>query len=227
MSFTRSQLKELANGRTERRASKLNLDSEILLAVQDICQNRKWWWRRKIVQFNTEASTFEYDLSTKSASDWQQFEYVSIYDSTGSCVGTIEPEFDTREQDRAIVLSSKQAGKPARYFMKPGAYRTMVVTPTPSEIWTILGSYWAVPDSTPDAQSEDIPLIPVHFQSALLSRLEMRINKFLINENPRPYQTSVTEYAEQIAQAAIYEQFAEGRVRRSEPGAHGDAVQST
>jgi len=231
MSFTRSQLIELAHSRTERRGRDLNLDAEILFASQEICCSRKWWWRRKVVTFATEINKAEYDLSTTAinAGDFQQFQKkgVKLYDGT-NCLGALDPEFDADAQDLAIVMEDKKTGKPSRLFMKPGNYLTMVLTPTPDAVYTVLGSYWAVPDTTPDAQNEKIPLLPPFMHFALLSRLEARINKVLLGESSQPYTVSMQEFAAQMDVAAMNEDFAEGRVRQSAPaGFNGDAIQST
>lgn len=230
MSFTRTQIKELADKRTERRGGKLDLDSEILLAIQDICQDRKWWWRRKTVRFETAATTSEYDLSDTvlQAGDFQQFmkDGVKLFTAPDS-FGIVEPLFDIDKQDTALEMASTQSGTPCQYFMKPGEYLTLVLTPTPNGIWPVRASYWAVPDSTPDAQEEQIPLIPTWLHPALLSRLEARINKFTLGEGAALYTSSMTEYAGQLAKAGVYEDFAEGKSRQSLAGAHGDAIQST
>jgi len=235
MSFTLSQLKEIADKRTERRASKLDLDSEILLANQEVCQFSRWWWRRKTVKFDTVAGQSEYDLSALSAGDFQQFtggskqsrSGVRLFDADGNCVSALHPEFDVDEQDKAIVTASTKQGTPCRYFMKPGAYRTVILTPTPSSVWTFLGSYWAVPEATPDSQLETIPLLPSWMHIVLLTRLEARINRYTLGEGSALYQTAIAEYTAQISKAASYNQFAEGESRESNPGAHGDAIQSS
>src|ERR1035438_3207852 len=47
-SFSRAQLISLAAMRTESRASTLDQNSEFYIALQEICLERRWWWRRKV-----------------------------------------------------------------------------------------------------------------------------------------------------------------------------------
>ena len=64
--WTRSQLIELADRRTERRGSKtLDLNSEFLLALQFLCMDRRWSWRRKLAFFQIVAGQWQYDLTVK------------------------------------------------------------------------------------------------------------------------------------------------------------------
>lgn len=62
--WSRSMLIELADRRTERRGSKtLDLNSEFLMALQDLCMQRRWTWRRKFSVFQLVPGQWQYDLT--------------------------------------------------------------------------------------------------------------------------------------------------------------------
>src|SRR5262252_6926947 len=62
--WTRSQLIELADRRTERRGSKtLDLDSEFFMALQHFLMETRWSWRRKTSVFNLQTGVWQYDLT--------------------------------------------------------------------------------------------------------------------------------------------------------------------
>src|ERR1017187_934674 len=74
-SFSRAQLLSLAALRTESRASTLDQNSEFYIALQEICLERRWWWRRKVNIFNLVVGQGQYDLTDTSgfnAGDLQQ-----------------------------------------------------------------------------------------------------------------------------------------------------------
>ena len=50
-----TDLIEIADRRTERRGKTLDLDSELVMAVQEVCQERRWHWRKKSIRFQTSA----------------------------------------------------------------------------------------------------------------------------------------------------------------------------
>jgi hypothetical protein len=62
--WTRRQLIEIADRRTERRGSKvLDLDQEFILALQEFCMDARWPWRRKSTWLQTFAGLGKYDLT--------------------------------------------------------------------------------------------------------------------------------------------------------------------
>lgn len=66
--WTRSQIIELADRRTERRGSKtLDLNSEFILALQHLCMERRWSWRRRIAMFQILGGKWQYDLTLTPA----------------------------------------------------------------------------------------------------------------------------------------------------------------
>src|SRR5690349_8512133 len=77
MAFTKKQIIEIANRRTENRGKSLELDSEFLTALQSVCLEKRWWWRRKIVAFSLVAGQSEYHLLDPQSIDAGDFQQVA------------------------------------------------------------------------------------------------------------------------------------------------------
>jgi hypothetical protein len=237
--FSRTQCIEIAQKRTERRGASLDLGSEFIAALQEVCMETRWWWRRKTAIFTLTSGTAKYDLTDQSgfnAADFHQAarKSVRIYNQvSGSPSGqanwrthTIEPEFDPLEQDKILALQSTfPSGPPCKYFVQwPYLYFDV----PPDQNYQASIGYWAVPNFTDDSADETIPLVPSYAHSLIIKRLEMHIEHFSMAESgAAKYEAAAAEYREMVAGQQIYNRFADGQVNEIRNAVFGDAVQSS
>jgi hypothetical protein len=204
--WTCSQLIELADRRTERRGSKLlDLQSEFLMALQEFCMEKRWPWRRRTTQLTTTAGSWEYDLTdptNANVPDLHQFMQhgVKTYPNPGAPTSSLEitPLFERGLQDAAIFSARNYplqfSGPPSQYFMMPGAFLVMALTPVPDQVYPISIGYWSVPNINEDSLPEAIPLLPAFLHHALLKKLEAQIFRFTLGEGTPKYQAAMSEY---------------------------------
>jgi hypothetical protein len=244
--FSRQQIIEIANRRTERRGTSLDLNAELLLALQEFTLERRWWWRRRTVQFTLQAGVSQYDLTepdTINAFDFQQVARggVKVFPPTtvpptpvppgtlGSCrFHALDAVFEVDVQDQILVTQNQfPPAMPAQFFMVPGASYLMMFNPIPDAAYPVIVAFWAVPNWTYDSIPETIPLIPGYAQMAVVKRLEMAINKYTLGEGSEKYESSAQEYQAMLDKLSLYGNFADGQVRDIRSHHHEDAVQST
>lgn len=243
--WSRRQLIELADRRTERRGSKvLDLNQEFLLALSEFCMEARWPWRRKTSWLETYVGLINYDL-TQSApyqptlapdgvliqganiNDLQQFAQhgVKLYpsaDLNNWC--ELTPLFDRDQQDAALDATTR--GRPSQYFMEPGAWLSMILTPVPNATYRIRIAYWAIPNISPDEAPEAIPLVPAFLQHVLLAKLEARILRYSIGEGSAKYVTANGEYTALVQKYKAWEDFTPGQ-NRDWIDQSDEAIQST
>lgn len=238
--FSRSQCIEIAQKRTERRGATLDLEGEFILALQEVCMETRWWWRRKTAISALVANTTKYDLTDPSgfnAADFHQAarKAVRIYNPTsiGQPLGTrnwqsrtVEPEFDPLEQDRILTLQSGwPPAAPCKYFVQ---WPFLYLDVPPDQNYQASIGYWAVPNFTDDSEDETIPLLPNHAHGLAIKRLEMHIEHFSIGDGgATKYEAAVKEYEDMVSQQQIYNRFADGQVNEIRNMVSGDAIQSS
>lgn len=237
--FSRTQCIEIAQKRTERRGASLDLEGEFILALQELCLETRWWWRRKTATRTLISGTARYDLTDPAgfnAADFHQAarKAVRIYNPSGGSPNgqtnwqsrTVEPEFDPLEQDKILALQSTfAAAPPCKYFVQ-WPYLYFDVPPDQNYLASV--GYWAIPNFTDDSEDETIPLVPNYAHGLAIKRLEMHIEHFSIGENgPTKYEAVVKEYQDMVAQQQIYNRFADGQFNEIRNAVSGDAIQSS
>jgi hypothetical protein len=203
---------ELADRRTERRGSKtLDLDSEFLMALQTLVMERRWSWRRKVAMFMMQAGVWQYDMTDQNnanARDLHQFvkHGVKYYPNPGnpSQWGEITPMFERDLQTAAIYTNTfyPQPQPPRQYFIMPGAFLVLCLSPVPNQAYPITIDYWACPNISWDSVGEQIPLLPAFMHHVLLKRLEAQIFRYTLGEGAAKYQAAMGEYNAFVAQYA-------------------------
>jgi hypothetical protein len=205
--WTMSALIELADRRTERRGSKtLDLNSEFLMALQHLCMEKRWYWRRKTAMFQMTPSVWQYDLSAAApgpnAADIQQFvkHGVRFYPAGigASPWAELTPMFERDLQSAAMVSNAYYPiiKPPQQYFINP--FMVLNVTPVPDQAYPTTLDYWACP-SIVDSLGELIPLVPAFMHHVLLKRLEAQIFRYTMGEGAAKYQAAMGEYSSLIA----------------------------
>lgn len=243
--FSWEQVKQAANRRCEQRGDSLDLDAELFVALQELCLESRWWWRRRVATFTLVAGQPQYDLTSATgfnAADLQQVAKNGLkLFSPGTpptqpppnpwqnnpWIGP-EPVFDADEQDSIIVLqSSYPPTTPCRYFLKPGASTILWFDPIPDAAYPAALAYWAIPNYTADNAPQTIPLLPPWMQPTLIKKLEAQILAFLGEEFAEKYAAAMKEYGVGVERAKLYRQFADGFVNEFRTHSPQDAVQST
>jgi hypothetical protein len=242
--FSMSQIIDMANRRTELRGKSLDLNGELLTALQEVCMEHRWWWRRRIVPFTLNAGQSKYSLLNPSqiaAVDFQQmakngFKIFPPGQTQGASPNPVpgwgcrfhcpEPIFDADAQETIIALQSQfPAGMPCGYFITGGGL--LITDKIPDQNYPASIAYWAVPFYTDDDLPESVPLIPVSLHGLLIKRLEMHIERYIVGEDSNKYSTVAEEYGELKEKALVYQDFAEGRFQEVRTRDFNDAVQST
>jgi len=253
--FSWAQIIEIVARRTERRGDSLDQNAELYTALQELCLEKRWWWRRRVSLFTIVAGQSMYDttafLDTSApttatpinAPDLQQIckNGFKIF-STGApptfplpqlpCPPRYvcpEPVFDADEQDTILAMqNSWPPNVPCRFFIVPGQAQTLVVDPIPNITCPAALAYWAVPNYTDDSDDLAIPLLPVWMQPLLIKKLESQIERFAqSDEGPQKYEMVMKEYERLLEKASLYRQFADGFVEDLRVRGHQDSVQST
>lgn len=320
--WTRTMLIELADRRTERRGSKtLDLNSEFLMALQYLCMELRWSWRRKTSSFLMKPGQWQYDMSlippnptnvsqagcnfvdgNVSVPLWVQYQVASmanlnvgdmaqvtgvvsnpgtpvgffngtfpimaltpapyvtlqlgmtpgqnlgniVYNGTGGQLidtstfsypnapdlnqfvkhgvhyypnpgqpdrwGEITPLFERDLQTAAIYKNTyyPTPGYPQQYFMMPGMFLVLCLTPVPTTAWPVTIDYWSCPNVSFDSLGEQIPLLPAYMHHVLLKRLEAQIFRYTLGEGAAKYQAAMSEYSALVAKYSAEDTFVPG-----------------
>src|SRR5581483_6693352 len=154
--YTKTSIIELANKWTERKGKTLDLNAEYMTAIQDVCAETRWWWRRKRFTFPTVAGTQTYDLTNASviANPVNHFEKflrdgARLYLSQ-SDYNCLTPVFEETQQDQLLQYPVPNQ-RPSQYFIVPGTLCTIAFDSVPDGVYTFVGSYWAIPAYAPDS----------------------------------------------------------------------------
>jgi hypothetical protein len=182
------------------------------MALQTLIMEKRWSWRRKVAMFQMQAGAWQYDLTLPAASgganarDLHQFvkHGVKYYPNAGQPTryGEITPLFERDLQTAAIYTNTyfPQPGTPSQYFIMPGMFLVLCLTPVPNANYPITIDYWACPNISYDAMGEQIPLIPAFMHHVLLKRLEAQIFRYTLGEGAAKYQAAMGEYTAYVAQ---------------------------
>lgn len=211
--FTRTGLMEIVKRRTKNVGKDLDLSAEFLLSLQELCGEKKWYWRKKQVKFDTVAGTPTYDLSEiieKWGASIESYIKVKIVDpSSGKlCVLTALHGLDSQE----CAMEATTQAKPEHYFPDLDTSSTSQVirlTDIPDGIYPTRVSFWAVPVMLPEKQDNQIPLIPGHMHWLAALAFEKNILRTALGEEASEYMAAQNAYDRALARSSIIERFAE------------------
>jgi hypothetical protein len=214
--WTAPQIILQVHGRTENRAmNKPGFDPriEFWLGIDEFCGEKHFWWRRKAFSFQTIPGTQTYDLSAAPANASDLVEIEETY-----CVsappaqwpGMVHPRFSPRAQIGAIYGSAAQiALLPANgYFLTPGGFQQFNFMAPPNDVYTVAGTYYAVPMVT-NVATVDIPLIPPNLHYGLFDVFERRVLKYLYGQNDPRFTVSDAAYQKFVLDAAKSKNFSQ------------------
>jgi hypothetical protein len=204
------------NARTENRAANKAFDLyyEFWTGLDEFCQTRHYWWRRKTASFQTQANVQDYDLSANppNAADCEEIEEAyAINVPPAGCSRHVHPKFTARQILTAIYGANAVPPTPIPsegYFLIPGEFQQWSFSQIPQNVFTVGFTYWAVPMVVaPGVQNDIVPLVPPYLHWGLIYMLERRVYEYLYGQNDPRFVTSNARYQEFLAAAAKSKQF--------------------
>lgn len=217
--WTVGQIVKQVMGRTEGRASgKKDFDPrmEFWLGLDEMVQERHYFWRRKTFSLQTEIGTQNYDLSSNgtgqaNAPDLVEIEEIFVVNATPQFWPySVPPEFTARQQVGAIY-GQPQVGQlipRSGYFLTPGNFQQLTLSQPPNQVYTVAGTYYAVPMVT-DVTIDAIPLVPPNLHFGLVYMLERRIFEYLFGQGDPRWTVSNKRYEDFLEKAAKYKSFSQ------------------
>lgn len=220
--WTVTKLIAQVNGRTENRASNrrnFDMQMEFFLGLDEFCQEKHYWWRRKVASLQTVIGQQTYDLSTTAepnpidAGDCEEIEEMyAINAAPVFRTQMVHPRFNARQQLAAIYgvqIPESSLLPPAGYFIQPGGFQELVFSQPPQEVTTVGFTYWAVPMVGPATYgvTDVVPLVPPFLHWGLIYMLERRVYEYLYGQTDPRFVTSNARYQQFVQQAAKSKQF--------------------
>lgn len=228
--MTRSEIIELANQLTERKGERvLTLPNIYRLVVQDIAKRERFWWRRIQVSFPITAGTTTYDLT--SGTLFPSLAEIALDEITKFTIITspsplqvveLTPIFDP--ESVIEMQNDPSAMQPARYTMKPGDYKTILIDP-PDINYTAFIIGWGMPNPATDSSNDAVPLIPPWGHNTIVAGMMAKIFRFAYGSSNPKTQDAVMEYEQGIQDLQMRKQFDPNY--RSTLSLAEDAVRST
>src|ERR1700745_2500961 len=173
--WTMTQLIDQTLGRFENRPSgkgKFDPRMEAWMAIDEAVEEKNSYWRRKGLSFQTVIGTKSYDLSDPAianAPDLQEIEEIfAVNANPQDFPGRIPPELTARALIASIYGSAVQSQIPSTgYYLGFSQFQNFSFSAAPQQVYTVAGTYWAVPMIT-DVTQETIPLIPPYLHWGLI-----------------------------------------------------------
>lgn len=167
--MTITEIIERAHQRTGRKNEGKGIDERgiVIDCLQDLCEEKRWPFRRKWASFSTVVGTSEYDLTDTTiaadvADDIEEIICITQYDTNLD----LDPIISATEM--ATVRRMTTRGTPSKYFLKPGTEGTVRLVNIPDAARTYDVVYWAIPNPGLDDTSDTIPLLPSKYHRVLL-----------------------------------------------------------
>jgi hypothetical protein len=218
--WTVSQIVTQVMGRTENRAAnKKNFDPriEFFLGLDEFCQEKHYWWRRKSFSLATVPGQQNYDLSASAstlsanAPDCVEIEEMFVINANPQYwPWGVPPHFAARDQVAALYGQNNIVGTVPQtgYFMALAGFQELVFMNPPTVQNTVAATYYAVPMVT-DTTVDVIPLVPPNLHFGLLYMFERRIYEYLYGQNDPRWTVSNTRYNDFKLIAAKNKQFSQ------------------
>lgn len=198
---------------------RIDFDALLLLRMQKFVQRKRYWWRQRVISFNTVASTDTYDLSSDTVmgtglgkKDIQKFAALKLMNGA-EVVSDINPVFDHTE--KMILTQQTDTGDPDRYFWEPGQLYTIRLCVKPASARKVVGTYWWVPSGateSDDMLDDALGGIPEGLHHAVVDGLNMDVKLFLYGAKDGEYQAAQAQYVESCEAADMDRDYSDGEV---------------
>lgn len=210
-----SQIKELANKRTDRRGEKtLDLDYELLAVLQDFCSEYPWFWRRITASVAAVAGQSVYDLNQPSLEIERiirAYYVAGANDERQMCL------ISDTDAMMAMVEGSDTPSYPARFMREPGTPSSIRINP-PDGAYNMRFLVWALPAMNTDAIGDAVPLVPGYLHHILVKGLEFSIFRYTIGEGAAKTVACKAEYERLVIKASSNRDGVAGIVREYTSG---------
>jgi hypothetical protein len=196
MAWTKSLIVGEVQKRTENRvANKMDLNMEFFLALDQLCNEQHFWWRKRRAKIATViGQATPYDISTV-APDFVELETALLMNADGV---TVQRELThiTDPGHQLEMLLNNVRDTPSNVFVDTQtSYQNLCFQAPASVAQLVYFMYYAMPMVT-DLTQDKIPLLPPWLHYGMISALERRVYLVLFgNEDPR-YETTNEEYQE-------------------------------
>lgn len=211
--MTRTDIIELANQLTERKAEKiLSLPLLFGFVLQDFCGRNRYWWRNYYASFTTVIDQQDYDMSDRSifTPDLTEIgveeitEVALLQSGQNPPTGYLEPIFDPRS-----LVEMRQGltpGTPSRYTLNANGFNHLLLD-RPNGAYPMAITFWAMPNPKKDSLFNCIPLVPPWHHKALVAGLVSLIWKRVEGIGSKEYITAKQEYEDYIFLAQARPRF--------------------
>jgi hypothetical protein len=186
--------------RTENRTdSSIDFRQEFFLGLDEFCNSRRFWWRKKDFILPLSIGVASYDFSTLAPDFAGQIQDVYLLNGDGTVGCQLTPI--VTEGGLICAKTATVANTPAGYLLDVTTSLFTLRLQAPSSVaQSLFITYWASPMVTDVDSTEVIPLVPQSLHYGLFNMLERRIYEILYGqEDPRwmikekSYQTFLVE----------------------------------
>lgn len=188
--YTKDEIIDLAHQFTERRVSKPDLLRWLDLEIQQIVNEKRWWWRRKSFSQVLTAGTATYNLGRagtsplNKADDLESVIILFLVDSSGN---VSELYYTSDPIKVAQILANTSSDTPCYWTFEPGTTKTIRLDKKPLAAETMYGVYWAGFNPTADLSDQAIPLIPETYHYVPLKCLVRTMFAYLYGQKDARY----------------------------------------
>ena len=211
--MTRTDIIELANQLTERKAEKmLSLNLVFSTVVQDICKRFRFWWRKLDVTFTMTQNTTTYDFTTITTTPTLSEIAVAEIIQLAIIIQAVNPFQDSEltpifdgQGFREMKNNTVQA-QPGRYTMGVDDWKTLRIDP-PDKSYTAEMTFWAMPIIDTDVAATTVPLIPPYDHDTIVAGMEAAINRRVYGPDDRRFVGAQQQYEAKLLNMMVRKQF--------------------
>lgn len=223
------QVGDIVQQVTQRTQNKLDsgIDprQEFFLALDQFCNFKRFWWRKKDFILPLLVGTASYDFSTLAPDFAGEFEHVYLLGPDGS---SIRCALDPILTDGGLISAKTNTvpNTPNSFLLDVTTSLFTLRLQAPSNVaQSLYVTYWASPMVTDVDNTEAIPLVPQNLHYGLFNMLERRVYEVLYGQGDERYAIKDAEYKRFCIEASRIPHWSGQRAR--EIGVADGAVQSS
>jgi hypothetical protein len=181
---------------------KFDMRTEFFLGLDEFCNERHFWWRKKRFTFPSIVGTASYDISALAPDFAGEIEDLFLLNADGTTIERILQPIVTPLGEIAAINQTVQ-DTPAAYLLDVTTSLFTIRLQAPSNVnQPMFGTYWASPQVTDPDDSETIPLVPQNIHYGLFDMLERRVYKLLLAQDDPRFEASDATYQAFITKAS-------------------------
>jgi hypothetical protein len=223
--MNRSTVIAMVQDLTEHKADqRLDFNNLFNLRLTKFCQEKPFWWAKKVFSFSTQTGVPTYDFAQFTGGagvfDFESFIKITLWQN-GLKYGELEPNFDIEDimDAQQSAVNPSTWGMPGQYCIEPGSAvpippATTVPTLTtlrlmncPDQVYQVSAAFHACPQLPDDDEDDAIPLVPAIYHHGLVAGLKMDVVAFLYGEKSNLYTVAAAEYQDSVMKAISRQDF--------------------